>query len=298
MPGQLITVGADRVARPCVRATNAQTAAADPRLSIRVDGHVAEVGVGVRRRVESAVRIHRAGAAQGDGIRCGDAARNVELTACARQGRCRNSRRRRVELLRDRAPRHVGVGRAHIGAERDRERNGENDLDLLLMRAVGVVDRLAQPAGECIGTRETTGAGAGADGQAPGARALRGEEVVGRGDDGGRLRVVAADPDLHRRIERGLVSELLQLVALPLHRAGQQDQGRGPHERHDPDGDDHHHLARLPSRAHQYSSLSTDCESNVITLGMPSSVFRTGFHWSFRSTTTSWCLCPMAPSKP
>ena len=84
-----------------------------------------------------------------------------------------------------------------------------------------------------------------------------------------------------------LVGELLKLVALPLDRAGEEDQSRRADEGEQPNRDDHEHLALLFS-AHQYSSVPTVWESKVMVLGMPSSVLRTGFHWSFRSTTTSW----------
>ena len=233
------------------------------------------------------MRVHGAAAAQRDGVRRGDAACDVELAARARKVGRGHGRRRAVQLLRDRAPGDVGVGGAHVVAERDRQRDGENHLDLLLMRAVGVVDRFAQAGGECVGARVPAGAASCPDVQRAGARPLRGEEVVRLRDHRVGRAGAASDPDLQGRVKGGLVGQLLHLVALPLHRPGEQDQRRGSDQRDEPDGDDDQHLSRLAAAAHQYSSLSTDCESKVMALGMPSSVLRTGFHWSFRSTTTS-----------
>src|SRR5439155_21111037 len=135
---------------------------------------------------------------------------------------------RSTQLLRYRTSRDVGVRWAYVTAEGDRQGDGQDDFDLLLVRPVRIVDGFAQRARKRIGAGVTAGARAGSDVQRAGASALRGEEVVGLGDDSARLGVVAGDADLERSVERRLVGELLQLVALPLYRACQQDQSCRP----------------------------------------------------------------------
>ena len=101
------------------------------------------------------MRVDRASTTERDGVRGDDAAPDVELTARARQRRGGHRRHVTVQLLGDGPPGHVRVRRPHVAAEGDGQRDGEDDLDLLLVAAIRVVDGLAQAAGERVGAGVT-----------------------------------------------------------------------------------------------------------------------------------------------
>ena len=285
MARKLGAVRADGVARPGVGAGRAGAATAHPGLAVGVDRDVAEVRVRARGRLKAVMGVDGAAAAERDRVGDFKGAPDIELPAGARQGRGPDRGRRSAELLTDGAAGHVGVARTHVVAEGDRQGDREDHLDLLLVAAVRVVDRFAHGAGKGVGTG-VAGRAAPADAQAAGSRPLCGQEVVGLRDDGARRPSRAPDADRERRVGRGTIGKLLKLVALPLHGAREENQRRRADQCEHPHRDDDEHLPTL-ALAHQYSRVSTDWESNVIVLGIPSSEFRTGFHWSLRSTTTS-----------
>ena len=122
----------------------------------------------------------------------------------------------------------------------------EHHLDLLLMRAIGIVDRRAQPAGE--GIRPCVGSRAGSSHRRRGSRC---GPAASRGSCPRSVITALAFPAsqpipiFKRGVQRRLVGELLELVLLPFRGAGQQDERRRADERDQRHRDQDHHLAGL-----------------------------------------------------
>src|SRR5207245_9263008 len=98
-----------------------------------------------------------------------------------------------------------------LAAERDREAQAEDHLDLLLMGPVRVVVRRAESAGKCVRALIGGCACAWRDGQGAVTRFPGGEKVVRLGDDRVRIRGIEGDADRQCGVERRRIRELLQL---------------------------------------------------------------------------------------